>query len=191
MHTHSLLLPLIAGTIASFSTPAAERLNVKTGLWEIKTISRTTGVLPLPRELLDKMTPEQQAKLRADMKAAQAGPSTDTSRECITEKDVEKPFSSANTENCKQSIVDTTRSSQEVRIECTGEPKGSGVLRISTPTSEAMTGTLDLTLGSGPDAFNMKAELQGRWLDSDCGDEAEEEPSEESSAEDDISSPQE
>jgi hypothetical protein len=35
-----------------------------------------------------------------------------------------------------------------------------------------MSGTLDLKLGEGADAMTVKARLQGRWLDSDCGDEA-------------------
>lgn len=158
------LLPLCAG--------AAERLNVKPGLWEITTVSQTSGMLPLPRELLDNMTAEQRAKLQADMQAAQAQPTTDTARECITEQDIERPFASSNAKHCTQHIVTTTRSTQEVHIECSGEPRGSGVLRVTTASPEAMTGTLEMQLGSGAETFTMKSQLKGRWLGRECGSDA-------------------
>ena len=67
---------------------------------------------PLPKELLDKLTPEQRRKMEADIKAGQAeGPDRDTDRECITQKDIERPFESSNTKECKQTIVTTTRTS--------------------------------------------------------------------------------
>lgn len=156
-------LPLLAS--------AAEQLNVKPGLWEITSVTRMSGVPPLPRELMDKMTPQQ----RAEMAAEASAPSKDTSRECITQKDLERPFQSASTEDCKQTIVTTTRTSQKARLVCSGEHQGSGMLRIATPTPETMNGTLDLKVGEGADAFTIKGQLSGRWLDADCGDEADDE----------------
>lgn len=153
---------------------AADRLNVKTGLWEITSVTQMAGVLPLPKELKDKLSPEQRAKMAADMRAEAAEkPGRDTSKECVTEKDLEHPFDSADVKNCRQSMVTTTRTSQEVRLVCTGEHKGSGLLKISTPTPESMNGTIDLKMGEGAEVFTLKATLSGRWLGADCGDEAE------------------
>ena len=45
------------------------------------------------------------------------------------------------------------------------------MLRITTPTPETMTGSLDLQLGDNNDAMKVKSQLQGRWLGPDCGDE--------------------
>ena len=56
-------------------------------------------------------------------------------------------------------------------MSCNGEIKGAGVLRVTTPTPETMTGTLDLQLGDGKDAMKVKSQLKGRWLGPDCGDE--------------------
>src|SRR3954464_8698760 len=93
---------------------AAERLNVKTGLWEIKSVTQFSGVLPLPKELTDKMSPEQRTKMLEDMKdEAAKGPTRYTTHECITEKDLERPFSSADAKHCKQTMVTTTRTAQE------------------------------------------------------------------------------
>lgn len=153
---------------------AAEKLNVKPGLWEINSTSRISGVPPLPPEVLAKMTPEQRAQMEAAFKAeTQKGPQRDVDRECITLEELERPFQSANAENCTQTIVATTRTTQEVRLVCTGEYKGSGVFRVTTPTAETMTGTLDLSMGEAKNAMRIQAKLDGRWLGADCGDEAE------------------
>jgi hypothetical protein len=151
----------------------AETLNVKLGLWEITSFTETRGMPPLPKELLDKLTPEQRRKMEADIKAEQAqGPDKDTDRECVTQKDLERPFETSNAKECKQTIVTTTRTSQEVRIVCTGGMPGSGQLKVSAPSPEKMSGLLDMKLGDGAGAMTIKSQLQGRWLSSDCGDEA-------------------
>lgn len=153
---------------------AAERLNVKTGLWEITSVTRISGLPPLPKEVAEKMTPQQRAELQAAMKNQEAkGPETDVDRECITAKDIENPFSSADEENCNQTIVTTTRTTQEVRLACSGEHPSTGLLRVTTPTPTTMTGLLDLRSGDGKDAFRITADMKGRWLGPDCGEEAE------------------
>src|SRR5687768_1604779 len=79
-------------TALPVASQAAEKLNVKLGLWEITSETQTRGMPPLPKELLDKLTPEQRRKMEADLKAEQAkGPEKDTDRECITQKDLEQP----------------------------------------------------------------------------------------------------
>lgn len=157
--------------LTTLSAAGAERLNVKLGLWEMTSIMRFSGVPPLPKEVMDKMTPEQRAKMIADLKAAAAEePEEEVSSECITQEDLDKPFSSAD-DDCTQTVVRTTRNTQEIRMSCTGKIKGSGLLRVTTPTPETMTGELDLKTGEGPDAFTLKGKIKGRWLGPDCGDE--------------------
>jgi hypothetical protein len=159
----SLAIPLLASS--------AEQLNIKTGLWEITSSTQMSGTPQLPKEITAKMTPEQRAKLEADMKSATKDAKKNVDRSCITQKDIERPFHGAS-ENCKQSIVRTTRTTQEVNLVCSGEPKGTGYIRITTPTPETMTGVMDIKMGDGKDALNLKANLSGRWLGADCGDEA-------------------
>lgn len=171
-----IALRLAVGALACMPLvgAAAEKLNVKTGLWEITSVTQFSGVLPLPKELREKMTPEQLKAIAEQTKANAAdGPARDTSQECITEKDLEQPFQAADTRDCKQTIVTSTRTAQELRFVCEGEYKGGGVMKVSTPTPETMKGTVDLKLGEGPDPFTLKGTLSGRWLGADCGDEAE------------------
>jgi hypothetical protein len=155
----------------SLLASSAERLNIKTGLWEITSTTQMSGTPQLPKELTANLTPQQRAKMEADFKAASKDPKKDVDRSCITQKDVENPFHGAS-ENCKQSIIHTTRTTQEVRLVCAGEPKGSGFIRINTPTPETMTGVMDIKMGEGADALTLKANLTGRWLGADCGEEA-------------------
>ncbi len=165
---------------------AAERLDVKLGLWEMTSIMRFSGIPPLPKELLDKLTPEQRAEMIADLTAAAAEePEEDVSSECITEEDLDKPFKSAD-DDCTQTVVRTTRNTQEIRMTCSGKIKGSGLFRITTPTRESMTGELDLKTGEGPDAFTLKGTIKGRWLGPDCGDEDDDEDMDENDEDDEI-----
>jgi hypothetical protein len=175
MRSRILLGAVLLGVAAAAS--AAERLNMKTGLWEITSVTTVSGMPPLPKELLDQMTPEQRAEMRAAMKTDK--PETDTSRECITDKDLDHPFESADTKDCTETIVSSTRTSQEVRLTCTGEHESTGVLRVSTPTPGTMSALLDLRAGDGKDAFTVKSQMKGRWLGADCGDEADEEEADE------------
>lgn len=154
---------------------AADKLDVKPGLWEITSTNHISGVPPLPKEWQDKVTPQQRAEMQAAFKKEAAkGSQTDVERECITKEEADRPFSVGDAKDCTQTVGRTTRTTQEVKLTCTGEFKGAGLLRVSTPTPETMSGTLDLQLGNGPDSMKIKSQLQGRWLGPDCGDEDEE-----------------
>jgi hypothetical protein len=171
------LLATVAAVVAPLVATSADKLNVRTGLWEITSVSQIAGMPPLPKEMLDKMTPEQRKQMEQAMQQETAkGPRTDTDRECITQKDIEHPFENAEDDkDCQRTIVQTTRTSQEVRLTCTGQRKGSGTFRVSTPTPETMTGVLDLRMGEGNNIMTVKSQLKGRWIGPDCGDEDDEE----------------
>jgi len=167
---------LLACCCAAPLALAANKLDVKPGLWEITSTHHISGIPPMPKEWQEKVTPEQRAAMEAAFRQeAQKGPQTDTDRECITPQDAEKPFDVGDTKDCTQTVVHTTSTTQEVRLTCTGEYQGTGLLRVTTPTPETMTGSLELQFGDGKDAMKIKSDLKGRWLGPDCGDEDEEE----------------
>src|SRR5690606_3288507 len=88
-------------TTLSAAGAGAEKLNVKLGLWEMTSLVRFSGMPPLPKEVLDKMTPEQRARMQADLQAAaEEEPEPEVSSECITQRDLDKPFTSANADDC-------------------------------------------------------------------------------------------
>jgi hypothetical protein len=166
---------------------AGDTLDIKPGLWEITSSHRISGIPPMPKDWQDKVTPEQRAAMEAAFrKEAEKGPQIETDRECITKKDMEKPFD-VGEKDCKQTVVHTTSTTQEVRLSCNGEMKGNGVLRVTTPTPETMTGTLDLQVGEGQDPMKIKSELKGRWLGPDCGDEADDDDDSDDNGDEDES----
>lgn len=166
----AIVLNIVVGSVVNAA--GAEKLNVKLGLWEITSLTRFSGMPPLPKDLMDKMTPQQRAEMAAKIKAAsEEEPEPEVSSECITQEDLDKPFASANAEECTQTVVRTTRNTQEMRLVCTGKTKGSGTFRVTTPTPETMTGELDLKVGEGDNIMTLNGKIKGRWLGADCGDE--------------------
>ena len=100
---------------------AADKLDVKPGLWEITSTHQITGIPPMPKEWQEKVTPEQRAAMEtAFKKEADKGPQTDTDRECITKEKAEQPFDVGDTKDCTQKVVRTTRTTQEVHLSCNG-----------------------------------------------------------------------
>lgn len=154
---------------------SADKLDVKTGLWETESTIQMSG-LPIPKSLRDTLKPEQLAKMRKELDAEAAkGPTSETTRDCITEEDLSDPFKSFNRKDCRPTTVTTTGRTQEARMVCEGEFKGTGVIRINSPTSETMNGTVDIKMSDGTETFTMKGTLKGRWISADCGEEGDEE----------------
>jgi hypothetical protein len=72
----NVLFVAVSFLLVSIVFAATEPLNVKTGLWQVTEISTTSGLPPIPASMqarLDKMTPEQRAKLEAAMKGRVGG----------------------------------------------------------------------------------------------------------------------
>ncbi|MGH8176389.1 MAG: DUF3617 domain-containing protein [Steroidobacter sp.] len=148
---------------------AAEKIDIRPGTWEITATTHMSGAPTVSQDLLSKMTPQQRAELEAAFKAEAAkGPQTEVSRECITAEEAERPFKAAEREGCTQIITRTTRTTQEARLVCTGENKGSGMLRVTAPNPETMTAAFELRSGDGPDAMTIKSQMKGRWLTAEC-----------------------
>jgi hypothetical protein len=164
---------LIAGCLAVSMPALADQLNIKPGLWEFVGKTHVAGGPPIPKEMLEKMTPEQRAQAESAMTAeADKDSETEIERECITQEDIENLFHDE-AEGCTHTVVSATRTTQELRLTCTGETRGSGVLRITTPTPESLRGMLDLKMDHDSGVMTIKGEYTGRWLGADCGDEGE------------------
>jgi hypothetical protein len=159
---------IFTGLALSSLVFAAERLNVKTGLWEITASTVTQGVPPIPAEVLSKMTAEQRAQLEGVFGSGEGKPHTHTSKECVTEEDLAQPFSANGDKNCVSTVVKSTSTSQEVDVSCRGEIGGKGKLRINTPTPESMTGDFEIQAGGGGEAMTIRTQLKGRWLSGSC-----------------------
>jgi Spy/CpxP family protein refolding chaperone len=129
---------LSAGTVA-LAAQKIEPLNVKLGLWEMTMTLKTSGQLPLPEAYLSKLTPEQRAKLEADMKArSSAHEHTQTYKTCLTK---ERVTFDEEDKNCTRTILTSTSSKIAAKLACTQqEVQINGTLEFEALTPRALKG---------------------------------------------------
>ena len=146
-------------------------LNVKTGEWETTLSGESTGQLPIPQEMLDKLTPEQRARMEAAMKARGAqGPRTTVHKNCVRKEMLDKPFGDdEERKSCKQTIVTSSATRQEIHMECEkGGGKQSGTLKLEAVDSGSVKGTMQMTASSGARVMSMNYNLSAKWLGPAC-----------------------
>jgi len=167
--TYSFGLVLLAG--AAWAADAIQPLDVRPGMWENTMTIQMSGAPPIPPELLAKMTPEQKAMLEARMKQA---PKTTVAKHCITKEDLNKPLNFGDQKgSCQRTIVNSSPSKQEIRIECGNAGiKSSGTIRIEATDPEHVKVSSQITSGDGSHAMNISATGAGKWLSATCGSDA-------------------
>ena len=153
-----------AGLAADSLTP----LDAKTGLWEVTSVTERSGMPPIPADALAKLPPEQRAKIEAQFKTT---PQTTTKQSCFTKDDVAKGLGLNNTDkSCRQTVITSTGTRQEVKWECDGQNKNSGSLKIDVPDSSHVNGLIEMTMGANGRVMNMKVTTTAKWLGNSCGD---------------------
>ena len=164
----SLAATLLCATAwAADPTP----LNVKTGQWEATVTSETAGQLPIPQEMLDKMSPEQRAKMEAMMKARSGqGARTNTYKSCLKKEDLDKPFASdEQRKSCKQTFVTSSGSQQEIHMECEmGGGKQSGTLKLEALDSGTVKGSMQMVASNGGRSMTINSSFSSKWLGPVC-----------------------
>jgi Spy/CpxP family protein refolding chaperone len=154
-----------AAVCAAQTTP----LNVKTGEWESTMTNETSGQLPIPQDMLDKMTPEQRAKMEAMMKArGMQGPRTTVTKHCVKKEDLDKPFANEN-KSCKQTVLNSSASRQEIHMECElGGGKQSGTLKLEAVDSSTVKGSMQMTASNAGRTMNVNSTFSAKWLGPAC-----------------------
>ena len=164
MNTKFAILSLLAGSAvwAADSVPFA----VKTGTWETTSTTQMSGGPQIPPEVLQKMPPEQRARLEERMH----GRST-TTRNCVTEEDLKKAFNVGDQRsNCTRSVISSSASKQEIKIECSNDRiKTTGIIHIESSGNELVKGTMDMTTtGAGGQDMKINSTFVSKWVGADC-----------------------
>jgi hypothetical protein len=157
----SLAVFCCATAMAADTTP----LNVKPGEWETTITTESSGQLPIPQEMLDKMPPERRAKMEAAMKQRQGGHTT-TSKHCVKKEDLDKAFAKAEENKaCTYNILSSSSTKQEIHMECEmGGGKGSGTLKLEAVDSGTVKGNTQMTMSMGPRTMNSNSTFISKWL---------------------------
>jgi hypothetical protein len=177
MSGRKMIVMCVAGACgaATLLVHAAQppQLNVKMGLWEVVIHPQVTGSIPISDEQLQKMSPDQRARIEAAVQAGMAQANQPRlMKECMTAEKLAQGFN-AGTESsasCQTTVVVNTRSEMETHRDCaTGDGKRSMVMHILAPSSERVTGTVHGDITRGTRTMTVNSTVEGKWLGADCG----------------------
>jgi hypothetical protein len=154
-------------------TPSAlaDSLNVKPGTWEMSVTTLTSGLL-IPPDLLAKMPPEQRAKIEQSMQARSGKPMTHTSKECVTQQDLDqnRMIKEGNEEDgpqCTTKVISKSSSKLVIERTCPAPRASTSQMTMEAKTPESIVGSIDTTrAGSG----KVHVDIKGRWLSASCAE---------------------
>ena len=145
-------------------------LDVKPGEWQTTLNGQTSGMPPIPADVLAKLTPEQRAKMEA-MMAGRNGAKSTVSKGCLKKEDLDKGFnmSDKTMESCARSVVTSSGSKQEIRVDCnTNGAKTTGTVKVEAVDSENVKGSMQLAVTNGEHTMNMNYMFASRWIGPAC-----------------------
>jgi uncharacterized protein DUF3617 len=154
------------------STVKLQSLNIKPGLWESTRTIQRTGETPIPAELLNRLTPEQRARMEERMKANSAGHSTTKiEKHCVTKEDLEKDrLKIAESEDCTTTVVNSTRTTLKGKMVCeTQGMHATGTLELVAADPEHLNGSYHSTVEGNGHTMNVEGNWTSKWLGSSCG----------------------
>lgn len=173
MQTKWLAGIILALSVVTRAADKAQYLNVKTGLWEVRTVFTSSGELPIPAGLLEKLTPEQRARVeeRRNTKSSETQRAI-RKQYCLSKaRLVQGPTFGQDRKSCKSILVASTAKSLTMQIECANRSQLSQTLEIETADPEHVAGSMHTTIGADqPQAQTSPSTstFTARWVASTC-----------------------
>ena len=155
------------------STIKLQSLNIKPGLWESTRTIKRTGEMPIPTELLNRLTPEQRARMEERMKANSGGhTSTETEKHCVTREDLERDrLKIAEAKECTTTVVNSTSTNLRGKIVCeTAGMHATGMLELVAADPEHVSGSYHSTVDGNDHTMKVEGTWTSKWLGASCGD---------------------
>jgi uncharacterized protein DUF3617 len=172
-----LTIRVSIGLITLFCSPLLsaadfQPLDVKAGQWESKLSGQSTGQPPLPDELLKRLSPQQLAQVEAAIQAkGTGGLKTTVNRSCLTKDKLDKPFNlgDENTKACTRTLVTSTGSRQEIRLDCDRQGmKSTGTVKVEAVDAENIKGSLQMSVSNAGRTMNMNYTFVSKWIGPAC-----------------------
>jgi hypothetical protein len=177
MASHLSVLRLgCVGLVAACAAEAADYVkpDIKPGLWEVTSVPQVSGEMPIPEEQLQKMTPEQRARVQAAMQSSMGSARKPrVYKECMTPDKIARGLDldkGATDASCKRTILASTPSELKLHDECS-RPNGKSVtdVHFQVEGTTRMTGKVNIVMSSGGKSMTVNSSLSGKWLGADCG----------------------
>jgi hypothetical protein len=128
--------------------------------------------MPIPAELLNRLTPEQRARMEERMKANSAGhTTTKIEKHCVTREDLEKDrLKIAESDECTTTVTNSTSTSLTGKLVCeTGGVRANGTLELVAADPEHLNGSYHSTMEGNGHTMNVEGSWTSKWLGSSCG----------------------
>ena len=157
----------------SQSAVKVQPLNIKTGLWESTRTIKRAGQLPIPAEMLNRLTPEQRARMEERMNANSAArTNTTTEKHCVTKEDLEKDrLKFAEAKECTTTVLNTTSTTVKAKLACDQEGMhATGTLELLAADPEHLNGSYHSTVNAEGHTMNVDGTWTSKWVGSSCGD---------------------
>jgi hypothetical protein len=150
-------------------------LNVKTGLWQITSTTKTAGAPPISADMqarLAQMPPEQRARIEAYLKSMTSGvPKNRTYKSCLTKAQLNgNPFAD---KDCKWDEMTSTGTKLAARGTCVSGSdniKTNIVMHIVVLDSEHAKGTGTVAFSNGERSMTSDYVMNAKYLGSNCRD---------------------
>jgi hypothetical protein len=164
----SIFMLAAAAPLGAHASP----LGAKPGAWEATTTTVMSGItekqMPnIPKEQLDKMSPEQRAQVENMMNLRNGKPVTMTRKSCVKDTDNMDKLTSDDParKDCKKKIISQTATSIEVEVNCT-KPRTSTVrIKVEATSPENVTSITDM---QGEGGVKMHIEGKSHWISASC-----------------------
>jgi len=143
----------------------AEAFDIKTGAWEVTTTTAIKGML-IPKETLEKMPPEQRAKVEQQMRARAAKPNTLTKRSCVTKEKLDRSeILKSENPKCTRKVISHTARKLEIEETCPPPQATKSHYKLEAKSAESYIGIIDITQSEGG---KVHVDMNGHWLSSVC-----------------------
>jgi hypothetical protein len=147
-------------------------LKVKIGLWEVTMTTNTSGQMPIPDELVARLTPDQRARIEERINARSAQPAkVITYRHCLTQEQLDKGVTfGEDHRSCTRTIVSSTSSGIDQRLECEEHGvKTDGKIHFEAINSENVKGLVQFGATGGDHTMNSSLSFVAKWISPLCG----------------------
>jgi Protein of unknown function (DUF3617) len=148
-------------------------MNVELGLWEVTTTGGASGTPAIPEALLQRMTPEQQAKMQQLLAQRVQGQKF---KECMTAEKRSKGFGNKEEDGgkCKVTVTTNTPTEFQAQRQCAASSGDSTLtdykMHFNITGKHHASGTIDIAIThQDGKVTNVHSALEAQWLGSDCG----------------------
>jgi hypothetical protein len=162
-----------AAAVSSSNLPSKmQPLRVKIGLWETTITNKIAGELPIPAETMNRLSPEQRARMMERLKGGSTKTTTTTNRSCVHQEDLADP-NFVDREQCNWTTLESDGMHAKGSAVCQfGEGMQlSGNGEIIVVDQEHTKGTIHLTSTGSEHTMTTDSSFTSRWLGTDCGNE--------------------